>query len=110
MNTEAITAICNEAIKLVHDSEHKKPVLKHYWTDVLHDVIQLNKPNAPEHFLWCVKEWGTHLWVDSMWADITERVILTLTHWKVPPIWYIYTPEGGLVEIPVERMLSIING
>ena len=111
MNVEAIKAISQKTIDVIHKDRPEVPVLTHYWTDVLHDVLELSRENAPESFIWCVRESGTRLFSLPLSNLSYTKGALHYAHSALDQaLWFIYDKENGLTQVTRqhihERFLS----
>lgn len=117
MNSKAIDAICTKAIELIHYEEPRPGVLTHYWTDILHDIKQLNGPNAPDSFLWCARKMGTHLFPyplpdkddDPYNIRGSVRFVANQSMGDNPYLWYLFTADCGLIEISHSDIMAILE-
>ena len=117
MNKEAIDAICQRTLDLVHGDNRRQDVLTRYWTDVLHDILQLGQENAPTEFLWCPCAYGTYLFAlplpdkESDPHNVCEalRYATNAGLGNEHYIWHIYTEEHGLCEIERSRVIDMLE-
>ena len=115
MNQKAAEALCQRVLHLVHKEEPKRGVLEKYWTDVLHDTLQLIKEGAPISFLWCVRGYGTHLFrlplsrKEEDQHNIRGAIrFVANSSWDTCYIWHIYTSEAGLREIGLSEVFNML--